>query len=240
METEQTMANGERAEILRAQGLEKRFESGGREIVVLSGVQMRLAAGETLSIRGESGSGKSTLLNCLAGIEGVDSGTVYWRGRDINGLAERALVAERGRYLGYIFQAFYLLPELTVIENVILAGRINGMGRAARARARELLDAVGLAERAGSPVEHLSGGERQRVAIARALVNRPAVLLADEPTGNLDERTAERVIATLFAVVAKEQCGLVMVTHNREYAAMTAREAELRAGEMEWVRGEAG
>lgn len=219
--------------VMEARGLAKRFQSGPKTIDVLSGVSLEVAAGSTVSIQGESGSGKSTLLNLLAGIEKTDSGEVYWNGQALSGRAEAELTTERGRFLGFVFQAFYLVPELTVLENVVLAVRVVG-GKKAEGleRARDLLGVLGLGGREQSAVAELSGGERQRVAIARALVNRPQVVLADEPTGNLDERTAERVMEELLGICADRSTALLLVTHNGEFAARAERRFYLEGGRL--------
>ena len=217
--------------ILRAEGLVKRYRSGTREIEVLRGAGLELHAGQTLSIRGESGSGKSTLLNVLAGIEVPDVGSVHWDGISLSDLPEGQRPARRARYLGFVFQAYYLIPELNTLENVVIAARIAGMGAAeARQRAEALLVELGLGERLASRPEQLSGGERQRTAIARALINRPKVVLADEPTGNLDERTAGRVMDQLMEAVEKHEAALILVTHHPGFAARASRQYHLHEG----------
>jgi putative ABC transport system ATP-binding protein/lipoprotein-releasing system ATP-binding protein len=192
---------------------------------VLRGVDIDVAAGESVSIRGESGSGKSTLLNLLAGLDSPDSGSVAWEGSRDTGAARRAA------YLGMVFQSFYLVPELDACGNVLLARRILGRAdRPARARARELLAQVGLADRAAHLPSQLSGGERQRVALARALMNGPRLLLADEPTGNLDERTGNGVVELLLGLCSSAGTALILVTHNAAHAAKTRRSLLLTAG----------
>ena len=226
--------HGQRAEILRVVGVTKTFLSGGRSIEVLRGVDLYLNAGESLSIRGESGSGKTTLLNIVAGLEAADQGAVIWRGRETAELSTSERAKVRTEYLGMVFQAFYLIPELNTFENVLFACRVRGRVRPAdRERARTLLSRVGLGEREKSSVNQLSGGERQRVALARALVIGPALILADEPTGNLDERTADVVIALLLEVCREANAGLILVTHNAGFAEMTDRAGRLHMGRME-------
>lgn len=211
--------------LLTASGLHKHYLSGERRIEVLRGVALAIGAGESVSIRGESGSGKSTLLNLLAGLDGPDAGELRWEGETV------LTPARRGRLIGLVFQAFYLVPELDALDNVLLAARLLGkVGEGERARARELLRRVGLAERAGHTPAKLSGGERQRVAIARALMNRPKLILADEPTGNLDEGSGDAVIDLLLALCAEEGCALVLVTHNAAHAARCGRRLFLREG----------
>ena len=211
--------------ILTARGLRKTFLSGDRRLEVLTGVDLDVAAGESVSIRGESGSGKSTLLQLLAGLDAPDAGTLAWAGTPYTGTKRRAT------FLGIVFQSFYLIPELDARENVLMARRIlGGIDAAARARADELLAKVGLAERMTHLPAQLSGGERQRVAVARALMNSPRLILADEPTGNLDERTGDAVIELLLGLCAETKTSLVLVTHNAAHAQKTHRQLVLRGG----------
>jgi predicted ABC-type transport system involved in lysophospholipase L1 biosynthesis ATPase subunit len=218
--------------LLTARALRKTYLSGDRRIEVLNGVDLAIAPGESVSIRGESGSGKSTLLHLLAGLDAPDGGEILWRGK--NTLA----AAPRARTVGMVFQAFYLVPELDALANVLLAHRIIGRpDAAARARARELLGRVGLAERAHHLPSQLSGGERQRVAVARALMNRPPLILADEPTGNLDEHTGDAVIGLLLGLCAETNTALVLVTHNAAHAAKTSRHLFLHEGVLREVHG---
>lgn len=210
--------------ILSARGLTKSFMSGDRRIEVLRGVDLDVTAGESVSIRGESGSGKSTLLNLIAGLDAPDSGTLSWAGAPVH--ADR-----RAAFLGMVFQSFYLIPELDALANVLMASRIvKPPGPAEKARAKDLLNRVGLAERASHLPAHLSGGERQRVAVARALMNSPKLLLADEPTGNLDEHTADAVIELLLGLCRETGTALVLVTHNADHARKTGRHLFLREG----------
>lgn len=211
--------------ILTARGLRKTFLSGDRRLEVLTGVDLDVAAGESVSIRGESGSGKSTLLQLLAGLDAPDAGTLAWAGTPDTGTKRRAT------FLGIVFQSFYLIPELNARENVLMARRIlGGIDAEARARADELLAKVGLAERMTHLPAQLSGGERQRVAVARALMNSPRLILADEPTGNLDERTGDAVIELLLGLCAETKTSLVLVTHNAAHAQKTHRQLVLRGG----------
>lgn len=220
--------------ILSARGLKKSFLSGDRPIEVLRGVDLEVAAGESVAIRGESGSGKSTLLHLLAGLESPDAGSLTWEGKP--SAAER-----RASFLGMVFQAFYLIPELNALENVLMAARMRrSPGPAERARAAELLGRVGLTERATHLPAHLSGGERQRVAVARALMNSPRLLLADEPTGNLDEHTGDAVIELLLSLCGQTQTALVLVTHNAAHAAKVGRTLYLRDGLIARVAAAAG
>ena len=210
--------------ILTARGLAKTYLSGDRRIQVLRDVTLAVDAGESVSIRGESGSGKSTLLHLLSGLDAPDSGTIEWAGA-------APTPDRRARYLGMVFQSFYLIPELNAEQNVLMAARmIRSPGAAERARAKELLARVGLAERARHLPAQLSGGERQRVAVARALMNSPKLLLADEPTGNLDEHTGDAVIELLLALCRETGTALVLVTHNIAHAQKANRPLFLHDG----------
>jgi len=217
--------------VLRARGLRKNYASGDTTLEVLRGVDLAVAPGESISIRGESGSGKSTLLNLLAGLDRPDAGELLWGAEAAQKLSPGDLTARRARFLGMVFQAYYLIPELDARANVLMAARmVGGVGSAERARAAGLLKRVGLEGRAHHVPAHLSGGERQRVAVARALMNRPQVILADEPTGNLDEHTGDEVINLLLEVCAEEKAALVLVTHNPHHAGRVARSYSLRDG----------
>jgi predicted ABC-type transport system involved in lysophospholipase L1 biosynthesis ATPase subunit len=211
--------------ILSARALTKNFRSGDATLEVLRGVDIDIAAGESVSIRGESGSGKSTLLNLLAGLDAPDSGTVAWDGSADTGARRRAA------FLGMVFQSFFLVPELDALANVLLARRIHGgVDAAARSRARALLVHVGLGDRTHHLPSQLSGGERQRVALARALMNAPKLIVADEPTGNLDERTGNAVVELLLGLCSSANTALVLVTHNAAHAAKTRRSLVLTQG----------
>ncbi len=217
--------------VLRAESLRKTYPSGDRTLGVLDGVSLAVSAGESFSIRGESGSGKSTLLNLLAGLDRPDAGELFWGNEAAHKLSLGELTARRGRFLGMVFQAYYLIPEIDALANVLMAARLVGSpGGAERERAAALLKRVGLAERSHHLPAQLSGGERQRVAVARALMNRPALLLADEPTGNLDERSGDEVIDLLLQVCTEEKAALVLVTHNAAHAAKAARHLVLHGG----------
>lgn len=210
--------------ILSARGLTKSFPSGDRRIEVLRGVDLDVAAGESVSIRGESGSGKSTMLNLLAGLDAPDAGTLSWAGSS-------PTLERRASFLGIVFQSFYLIPELDAFQNVLMSARILGKpGTEQRNRAKDMLTRVGLGERMHHLPSQLSGGERQRVAVARALMNSPQLLLADEPTGNLDEHTGDAVIELLLGLCAETKTSLVLVTHNADHAAKTQRALFLREG----------
>ena len=232
LDIESSAFNVERsAPVLRATGVRKDYPSGDQTLAVLRGVDFTVAAGESVSIRGESGSGKSTLLNILAGLDRPDGGELFWKTEAAHQLTLGELTARRGRFLGMVFQAYYLIPEIDALTNVLMGARMVGaVGATERTRAAALLKRVGLAERMAHLPSQLSGGERQRVAVARALMNRPAVILADEPTGNLDERTGDEVISLLLEVCAEENAALVLVTHNPAHAKKTARQLLLQTG----------
>jgi ABC-type lipoprotein export system ATPase subunit len=215
--------------VLKAEALAKSFKSGAVSIPVLSGVSLEVTAGKSVSIRGESGCGKTTLLNLLSRLEKPDSGTLEWEGRRVEAEQATRLAATRGRFMGMVFQSYYLVPELDAVGNVTLAAKVAGL-KPDRNRAEDLLKRMGLGERLHGKVATLSGGERQRVAVARALMNRPKVLLADEPTGNLDEKSGGIVMDLLLAICAEEGASLVLVTHNRSFAARADEKLLLAGG----------
>jgi lipoprotein-releasing system ATP-binding protein len=214
--------------VLQATGLRKSYRSGDRQIEVLAGVDLTVLPGESVAIRGESGAGKSTLLNLLAGLDTADAGRLEWNGA---GVTPSSATGLRNRFLGMVFQSFYLIPELTARDNVLMPRRIGGrIDAGARLRADQLLGNVGLSDRGHHLPMQLSGGERQRVALARALMNQPPLLLADEPTGNLDERTGDSVIELLLTLCRETGTALVLVTHNAAHAAKTQRSLFLHDG----------
>lgn len=216
---------------ITAKGIRKSFRLGSETIEVLRGLDLDLELGRSVSIRGASGCGKTTLLNILSGLEQPDEGELEWQGESVVGMSNRKLASRRSAFCALVFQSYFLVPELNALENVILPARIAGKSlRTARTRACELLDRVGLSGRLKSLPSTLSGGERQRVAVARALINGPSLVLADEPTGNLDEHTSEEVLQLLLQVTAEEKASLVLVTHNREHAAMTQDQTVLHDG----------
>ena len=220
--------------LVQAIGVRRSFMMGSRELEVLRGVTLSVAVGESLAITGMSGAGKSTLLHALGGLDRPTAGQVLYRGRDLYAAGDRERSAIRARQIGFVFQAYHLLPELTVLENVLLPGlSATGAflrGGALRARAADLLAQVGLSARALHRPNELSGGEQQRVALARALMNGPELLLADEPTGNLDSQTGENVLGYLFGLAAERGLTLVLVTHNEAVAARCRRHVVLRDG----------
>ncbi len=205
--------------VLTARGVSKSFRLPSGKLEVLRGLDFSIQRGVSASIRGESGSGKSTLLHLFAGLESVDSGEICWGGDAIGKWSPRKLAAERALRLGLVFQSYHLVGEMTALENVLLAARIAGrVGAQTRERARFLLDRVGLAARERQLPAKMSGGERQRVAVARAILNQPPILLADEPTGNLDEKTAETTMELLLDLVSELGVALVLVTHSPRFA----------------------
>ena len=199
-------------------------------ILVLKGVSLSVNAGETLSIMGESGSGKSTLLHVLGGLDNPKKGTVRFRGQSVYGMSGSRRARFRAENVGFVFQSFHLLPELDIVENVALPAMVQRAGSDAKKRAVELLTEVGLGERVGHRPQELSGGEQQRVAIARALMNEPDIVFADEPTGNLDSKTGEKVLNYLFQLVEARRHTLVLVTHSHQVASRCSRTLHLKDG----------
>ena len=215
--------------ILRVENLTKTYPSAGQPLTVLHEVSFELAAGDTFAIVGPSGSGKTTLLGLCAGLDRATAGSVWVNGIRLDELSEDERAAVRNQHVGFIFQNFQLLPTLTALENVLVPLELRGQ-RGATKTALDLLDRVGLAARAGHYPAQLSGGEQQRVSLARAFANRPAVLFADEPTGNLDPDTSEKVVNLLFELNREAGTTLVLVTHDLELAAKTQRTLRLRGG----------
>jgi putative ABC transport system ATP-binding protein len=218
--------------IVVARGLRKVYR-GGSEVEALKGIDLDIARGELLAIIGPSGSGKTTLLNCLSGLEQIDGGEVLVDGKDLAELSDDDRTEYRAQSMGFVFQAFNLLPVLSAVENVEIPMLLLGEGsRQARTRALETLDQVGLAPRADHKPEQLSGGEQQRVAVARALVHRPAVVFADEPTGNLDSESTQSILDLFLRLNADGQT-IVMVTHNPGVADAAGRTIAMRDGLIE-------
>jgi putative ABC transport system ATP-binding protein len=216
--------------VLRTRGLKKEYGQGEGLVCALDSVELEVASGETVAVMGPSGCGKSTLLHLLGGLERPSAGEVCLEGRRVDQLSERALARLRRHAIGFVFQAFHLMDELTAVENVELPALLAGRSRrAARRRAEELLEQVGLADRADHLPSALSGGQRQRVAIARALSNDPLVVLADEPTGNLDSAATLDVLRLLDSLRAAGQT-LVIVTHDERIAATADRLISMRDG----------
>ena len=206
------------------------FSSEGK-LQILAGVDLTINSGESLAIVGASGSGKSTLLSLLAGLDTPSTGTVYLNGQDLTAMDEDGRAAIRNQYVGFVFQSFQLLSGLTALENVMLPLELAGDSQAT-AKAKTLLERVGLAHRLTHTPKQLSGGEQQRVALARAFVTKPAILFADEPTGNLDSKTGEHIIELLFELNQEQKTTLVLVTHDKELASRCQRTITLEAGLM--------
>jgi len=217
--------------ILSAIGLEKTYLIGSRSLPVLRGVSLELARGDFVALRGASGTGKSTLLHLIGGLDTPNAGEIFFRGQKLSAASSRELTFFRNRRVGFVFQAYHLLPELTALENVCLSARIARISsEKAEKGARELLERVGLNRREDHRPAELSGGEQQRVAIARALVNQPELLLADEPTGNLDSKTGSEIIELLKSLRVERQMTLVIATHDEKVAAHAQRVIELVDG----------
>jgi len=213
---------------LAAHNLKRSFHINKRRIDALRGVSLEVQEGETVFLVGPSGAGKTTLLYTLAGLERPEAGEVFFEGIQLYRGSQRRQAEIRNRRMGFVFQSFFLLPELTALENVALPGLIGG--RKATDRAEALLDQVGLTNRSQHLPAELSGGEQQRVAIARSLVNDPAILFADEPTGNLDGKTSEGVVDLLLALTSKQGRTLLVVTHDVTLAERGDRQLEIRDG----------
>ena len=218
--------------VLALENIHHSYRMGGNSLEIIKGVNFSLYQGEWCCIYGASGSGKTTLLNLIGTLERPDEGIIRIAGEDVSAIGRRAAAKFRAKRIGFVFQNSQLLPELSILENVSLAARLGGLSaKAAKKRAEELLVSVGLAERLKHRPNELSGGEQQRAAIARALVNNPDLLLADEPTGNLDSKTGEEVIS-LFENLRKDNPNLtiLMITHNRELACRADKTVELVDG----------
>ncbi|MGO8789143.1 MAG: ABC transporter ATP-binding protein [Terriglobia bacterium] len=223
--------------LLAATGLTKSFHSGSEEVVVLDDLRVEVQEGEFVALVGESGSGKTTLLHLLAALDTPTKGEVYFQGKQVSEYREDERALYRNEKIGFVWQMHYLLPEFSALENVAIPQLIRGLGMSdARARAQELLGEVGLETASQRRVGELSGGEQQRVALARALANQPALLLADEPTGSLDHRTAERVIDLLENLHRAHHLTSVLATHNLDLARRANRTLRLAKGKLtEWV-----
>ena len=216
---------------LRLHGVTKVFEQGGNRLAVLRAVELNLAPGELVALVGPSGAGKSTLLHIAGLLEAPDSGDIFIENTACGGLSDKARTALRRGTIGFVYQYHHLLPEFSALENLIVPQMIGGRARSdARVRARELLELVGLGERENHRPAQLSGGEQQRVAIARALCNAPAILLADEPTGNLDPHTADSVFELLTRLVRGVRLAALVATHNLDLAARMDRTLRLEDG----------
>jgi ABC-type lipoprotein export system ATPase subunit len=220
------------AVVVRARGLVKSFGEGRAARRVLDGADLDVERGEVVAVLGRSGSGKSTLLHLLGGLDRAEAGTIEVAGEDVTGASEAELSVLRRRHVGFVFQFFHLLPELTGEANVLLAARVRGADRGAERRGRELIDRLGLREVADSFPHQLSGGEQQRFAIARALVNDPSLVLADEPTGNLDVQAGAGLLE-LLGELASDGRAVVLVTHEASAAAIADRVLRLDDGRLE-------
>jgi lipoprotein-releasing system ATP-binding protein len=220
--------------LLEVRDLYKTYGSGASRVEVLKGIDLTVGAGETMALVGPSGAGKSTLLHIMGTIDRPTSGKVLFDGEDVVGFGDQPLASFRNRSIGFVFQFHHLLPEFTALENVMMPLLIGGTKKSVAAEAaRPLLEDVGLAHRITHRPGELSGGEQQRVAIARALVRSPRILLADEPTGNLDMRTSEEVHSLLYSIQSRTGISLVIVTHNEKLAAGMGRIVRLADGKLE-------
>ena len=219
--------------LLEARGVTKSYQLGKRPLEVLRGVDLKVGRGDFLALRGASGAGKSTLLHLLGGLDSPNRGEVWFDGQQLSRFSDRALTRFRNRRIGFIFQAYHLMPELDALENVCLPARMARVSAGeAESHGRKLLERVGLKERMEHKPYELSGGEQQRVAIARALINRPELVLADEPTGNLDSHTGEGIIELLCGLRAEGNVTLVIATHDAKIAARAPKALELVDGQL--------
>ena len=219
--------------IIEAQQVKKIYRSGHLRVEALSGIDMAVEQGEMVAIMGPSGCGKTTLLNCLSGLDTIDEGNVFIKGDNLRDLSDNERTAYRARNMGFIFQDFNLLPVLSAVENVELPMLVSKIpGKKARKRALEMLDIVGLADRALHRPAELSGGQRQRVTVARALTNDPAIVWADEPTGNLDSDTAQEILDLLIRLNRENKQTFIIVTHDIEVGKLTNRILTMRNGQI--------
>src|SRR5205809_331678 len=218
--------------LIQVRALTKSIDTGTHRVEILKGIDLEIPKGQVAAIMGPSGSGKSTLLGLLAGLDSPTSGQVILDGEDITRLGEDEMALLRGRKVGFVFQSYHLIPTLTAQENVMLPIELSGNSGVCTERARELLDSVGLLDRSDHYPVQLSGGEQQRVALARAFVGRPPILLADEPTGNLDTANGRVVLDLLVTLNRREETTLVLVTHDQQISEQADRRITLRDG---WI-----
>lgn len=218
--------------MIQVTGLTKTIKNGDTQVEILRGIELEIPAGQFAAIMGASGSGKSTLLGLLAGLDSATGGSIKLDGEEITHLAEDALARLRGRKIGFVFQSYQLIPTLTAEENVLLPYELSSGNGDGVSRSRDLLDRVGLMQRRHHYPIQLSGGEQQRVALARAFMMKPPILLADEPTGNLDTVNGHHVLELLLSLNREEKTTLVLVTHDRELAAYASRRITLRDGQI--------
>ncbi len=216
--------------MIDVQGLHKVADTGTHRVEILRGVDLHIPRGQFIAILGPSGSGKSTLLGLMAGLDTPSSGTITLDGVEISGMEEDALARVRGQKIGFVFQSYQLIPTLTAEENVLLPLELNGNEKGGLTRARTLLAEVGLGDRCDHYPVQLSGGEQQRVALARAFIGKPPILMADEPTGNLDSATGQQVLELLLSLNRREGATLVLVTHDQQLASFADRRLTLRDG----------
>jgi putative ABC transport system ATP-binding protein len=224
--------------VIQAENLTKIYNMGVVEVHALRGLSLKIAYGEVVSVMGPSGSGKSTLMNIIGCLDRPTSGEYFLDGERVSDLNDDQLAAIRNRKVGFVFQSFNLLPRATALANVELPMRYARLGRGGRERAREALEAVGLGDRIHHRPSELSGGQQQRVAIARALVNEPAIILADEPTGNLDSKSGEEIMDLLLELNRERGTTLVIVTHDPEISSRTQRSIRIRDGVVEQGNGD--
>ena len=233
LEEPDVSVNGQAEPLLVAERVRKVYRTGGVEVEALAGLDLEVRRGELVAVMGPSGSGKTTLLNCLSGLDDIDGGRVLVEGQDLFAMSDARRTSHRARSMGFIFQAFNLIPVFSAAENVELPLLLNGVpARKARAAAVQMLERVGLGHRAGHRPNQLSGGEQQRVTIARALAARPAIVWADEPTGNLDTAMADQVVALLHELNRSEGQTIVLVTHDPAIGGSAGRVVRMRDGHL--------
>ena len=222
--------------IIKAESIKKTYDMGQIQVQALRGIDLEIKRGELVAIMGPSGCGKTTLLNCLSGLDGIDSGTIYLNDSPLHKMSDRKRTAFRAQHMGFIFQFYNLLPVLSAVENVELPLLVTGVSvKEARQRAVAMLEKVGLADKIHNKPAELSGGQQQRVTIARALVNNPAIIWGDEPTGALDTKTSDEIMGLLETLNQENQQTVVMVTHSSEVASRADRVLYIRDGLIERI-----